>query len=488
MNHSFRNIELLSPGKIPTVFLPGWSFDGSILHLLKPTPAWIYPENPLDPVTIEQDLLSLLHAENVRKVRIVGWSMGAMLGLEFATRHRDLVQSLILVSLRSRWPDHEMKEIRAEFSRNSVAFLKNFYRKCFLGDRQAYRKFCTTLENTYLAALNKNRERLQLGLDFLEKFKLPSPVVPTITTRMIHGGQDIIAPVAEIPSFPKTAVEIIDNAGHAVFLHEDSSLQQELRKQVVQAKFSRAADSYDSYAKVQADVARRLTAMLPAAEEKPGYKTILEIGCGTGNFTTMLADRFPGAKIVALDFSPEMIAKARQKIKTAAIEFVCAEGEQFLEEAAAGSFDLLASNGALQWFSNIDRTLADIARILSPHGTFLCSIFGPESLRELGQGLESIQAISESLAAQKFPRPERLQSALDLYFHKGTVEEELIEKEYRSAHDLLLHIKKTGTSGWQHNMQQPLTPASVSRLDAWFEKTYGFCKVTYQVFFLQGSN
>ena len=487
MNHSFKNIDILSSGKIPTVFLPGWGFDGSILHLLKPTPAWLYPENPLDPVTIEQDLLSLLHEENVRKVRIIGWSMGAMLGLEFAAWHRDLVQSLILVSLRSRWPDHEMKEIRAEFCRNSEAFLKNFYRKCFLGDKQAYRKFCTTLENTYLAALNKNRERLQLGLDFLEKFKLPSPL-PTVTTRMIHGRQDIVAPVAEIPSFPETAVEIIDNAGHAVFLHEDSSLQHELRKQVVQAKFSRAADSYDSYAKVQADVARRLTAMLPAAEEKSGCKTILEIGCGTGNFTTMLADRLPGAKIVALDFSPEMIAKARQKMKTAAIEFVCVEGEQFLEEAAAGSFDLLASNGALQWFSNIDRTLADIARILSAHGTFLCAIFGPESLRELRQGLESIQAVSESLAAQKFPRRERLQSALDLYFSKGTVTEELIEKEYRSAHDLLLHIKKTGTSGWQPNMQQPLTPASVSRLDAWFEKNYGSCKVTYQVFFLQASN
>ena len=487
MNHFFKNIEFLVPGEIPTVFLPGWGFDGSILHLLKPTPAWLYPENPLDPLTIEQDLLSLLHAENVRKVRIVGWSMGAMLGLEFATWNRELIQSLILVSLRSHWPDHEMQEIRAEFSRNPEAFLKNFYRKCFLGDRQAYRKFCTTLEKTYLAALNKNRKRLQLGLDFLEKFKLPS-TLPTIATRMIHGRQDIVAPVAEIPSFPEAAVEIIDNAGHAVFLHEDSSLQHELRKQVIQAKFSRAADSYDSYAKVQADVARRLTAIVPTAQEKPGCKTVLEIGCGTGNFTALLADRFPKAKIVALDFSPEMIAKARQKMKTAAIEFVCAEGEQFLEEAEAGSFDLVASNGALQWFSNIDKTLADIARILSPHGIFLCSIFGPESLRELGQGLEFIQAVPESLAAQKFPRPERLQNDLGLYFREGTVKEDLIEKEYRSTLDLLLHIKKTGTSGWQPNMQQPLTPASVSRLDAWFEKTYGSCKVIYQVFFLQGNN
>jgi malonyl-CoA O-methyltransferase len=486
MNHSFKNIELLGPGAVPTVFLPGWGFDGSILHLLKPAPAWIYPENPLDPFTIEQDLLSLFRAGNIKKVRVVGWSMGAMLGLEFAAGHGELLQSLILVSLRPHWPEHEIKEIRKEFFRNPKVFLENFYRKCFLGDRQAYRTFSTTLESKYLTALNKNMTRLQLGLDYLEKFRLPSSL-PSIATKMIHGKQDIVAPVAEIPSLPASVVELIDNAGHAVFLHEDSSLQHELLKQVIQAKFSRAADSYDSYAKVQADVARRLAAMLPSTGEKTGCNTILEIGCGTGNFSALLADRFPEAKIVALDFSPEMIAIARRKRKTAAIEFVCAEGEQFLAEAPAGSFDLVTSNGSLQWFSNIERTLADISRTLSPNGAFICSIFGPESLHELGQGLKAIQAVPKSLAAQKFPGPKRLQRGLDLYFREGKVRGELIEKDYRSAHDLLLHIKKTGTSGWQPDLQKPLTPARVSRLDAWFEKTYGSCKVTYQVFFLCGS-
>ena len=486
MNHSFKNIELRGPGVIPTVFLPGWGFDGSILHLLKPAPAWIYPENFLDPFSIEQDLLSLFLAENIGKVRVIGWSMGAMLGLEFAAGHRELLQSLILVSLRAHWPVHEIKEIREEFLRNPEVFLKNFYRKCFLGDKQAYRKFSTTLENTYLAALNKNMRRLQLGLDYLEKFRLPSPL-PAITTRMIHGRQDIVAPIAEIPSLSASVVEIIDTAGHAVFLHEDASLQHELRKLVIQRKFSRAADSYDSYAKVQADVARRLTSMLSPGNEKTACKTILEIGCGTGNFSSMLADCFPEARIVALDFSPEMVAIARRKRKTAPIEFVCAEGEQFLAEAPAGAFDLVASNGSLQWFSDIDKTLADIARTLSTHGTFVCSIFGPESLHELGLGLKAIQAAPENLAAQKFPGPERLRKALNRCFRESSVREERIEKEYRSAHDLLLHIKKTGTSGWQPNLQQPLTPARVGRLDAWFEKTYGSCRVTYQLFFLHGS-
>ncbi|MEJ2332921.1 MAG: methyltransferase domain-containing protein [Desulfobulbaceae bacterium] len=166
---------------------------------------------------------------------------------------------------------------------------------------------------------------------------------------------------------------------------------------------------------------------------------------------------------------------------------MCAEGEGFLEAAPGKSFDLVVSNGSLQWFGDIDKALHNIARILAPGGSMFCAIFGPESLQELGQGLTAIQTLPECLAAQKFPRPQRLHRALECYFHAGTVEEELIGKEYNSAYDLLLHIKKTGTSGWQPIMQQPLTPARIAKLDEWFARTYGACRVTYQVFFLQGN-
>jgi malonyl-CoA O-methyltransferase len=487
MSHSLHNIELHPETGPPTLFLPGWGFDGSILRLCKPLPPWIYPQTPLDPATIEQDLLEFLAAERIRKIRLVGWSMGAMLGLEFAAAHRELIDSLVLVSLRPHWPEQEINKIRAEFSLNPETFLKGFYRKCFLGDRQTYRNFCATLEPLYLASVNANNKRLQRGLDFLAAFMIPHPL-PDIPTRLVHGRQDIIAPVQEMATLAGAEVEVIDNAGHGVLLHEDSFLHQEVKKQVIREKFSRAANSYDSYAKVQTEVALKLAAKLPPVSKKKEIRTILEIGCGTGNFTALLAARFPGAKIVALDFSPEMIAKARHKLGKNNIDFICAEGEGFLGAAPGKSFELVVSNGSLQWFTDIDKALHDIARILTPGGSMSCSIFGPESLQELGQGLTAIQTLPESLAAQKFPQPERLQRALDRHFNEGTVEEELLAKEYRSAHDLLLHIKKTGTSGWQPTMQQPLTPARVSRLDAWFVNNLGSCRVTYQVFFLQGNN
>ena len=485
MNHSFKNIES-SPGTKPlTLFMPGWAFDGRMLRLLDPVPSWIYPENMLAPETIEQDLLYFLETKGLSKVRLVGWSMGAMLALKFAARHSELIDSLVLVSLRTSWPETEIDAIRTEFSQAPASFLKGFYRKCFLGHKQTYTNFRANLEPFYLAEAGKNIARLQRGLDYLSTFKVPEPL-PQVPIQLIHGKQDIVAPPEDMPILPGADIEIIDNAGHAPFLHENCSLQHEFRKQAVQQKFSRAADSYDSYAKVQAEVSRRLAAKLPEKTEKNNIKTILEIGCGTGNFTALLAAGFPEAKIVALDFSPEMITIARLKLNRPAIDFICAEGELFLQTAGEKSYDLVVSNGSLQWFSDMDRTLYNIARILVPGGAMSCSIFGPQSLKELGEGLSAIQSLKETLAARTFPGQEELWVALQNNFQESEFAEELIEKDYRSAQDLLMHIKKTGTAGWKHKFQHPLTPSRINQLDEWFIKTYGSCRVTYQIFFLQG--
>jgi malonyl-CoA O-methyltransferase len=486
MNHSFQNIAFYPGPKPPTLFLPGWGFDGRILQLLKPSPAWMYPDTPLDPETIEQDLLYLFAANNIKKVRLVGWSMGAMLGLEFAARHRDMIESLVLVSLRKHWPGHEIKEIRTEFFQTPETFLKGFYRKCFLGDKKAYRNFCTTLEPLYLTDMKKDSERLLRGLHYLDTYTIPNHL-SNIPTKLVHGKQDIISPVTEMPRLPGADFEVISNAGHVVFLHKDSFLQHELKKQIIQEKFSRAADSYDSYAKVQTEVARSLAAKLASAHKKTAVKTILEIGCGTGNFTAMLADRFQAAKIVALDFSPEMIAKASHKLKKNNIEFICAEGEDFLEKTTDRSFDLVVSNGSLQWFTDHDSSLKNIARILQPGGVFLSSIFGPDSLKKLGLGLKNLFEYPGNVAADAFPDVNILQRCLNAYFTTGTVGQELIEKQYESVHDLLVHIKKTGTGGWHQHGSPALTPARLKQLDHWFVETYGSCSVTYQVYFLQAT-
>lgn len=92
-----------------------------------------------------------------------------------------------------------------------------------------------------------------------------------------------------------------------------------------------------------------------------------------------------------------------------------------------------------------------------------------------------------NVAANAFPNVNTLQRILNTYFTKGTIEQDLIEKQYESVHDLLVHIKKTGTGGWHQHGSPALTPARLKELDHWFVETYGSCKVTYQIHFLQAT-
>jgi malonyl-CoA O-methyltransferase len=485
MANLFQSGCPLHQAETPIVFLPGWGFDDRILRLMHPVPSWTVPVSVLDPETFESDLLHFLASNELNKINIIGWSMGGMLGLHFAGKYPDKIDSLILTSLRAEWPRTEIAILQKAFAENPGNFLQDFFRKCFLGDRDLYREFRRNLEQHYLTAADMHIEVLQRGLKFLSEFTPPDNTPANVPVRLIHGKQDIIAPVKEMLTLEGADIEVIENSGHMVFLDERCSLQVELRKKTIREKFSRAADSYDTYAIVQAEVARRLASRLNSSKTITGVRTILELGCGTGNFTAHLAERFPDARITALDFSGEMLALARRKLNNNNIEFICTEGEDFLDKAPGDTYDLVASNGSLQWFADHDRSLKNIARILMGNGVFLCSIFGPESLKKLGQGLKQLFGYPGNVAAGSFPDVDRLRNILEAYFTSGSAEQELIEKEYDSVRDLLVHIKKTGTGGWHKQGSPVLTISRLNQLDNWFVQTYGGCKVNYQVHFLK---
>ena len=50
---------------------------------------------------------------------------------------------------------------------------------------------------------------------------------------------------------------------------------------------------------------------------------MLDVGCGPGNSTELLAARYPQAEIVGVDSSPEMIAAARKRLPSA--DFIVAD-------------------------------------------------------------------------------------------------------------------------------------------------------------------
>ncbi|MGC4110835.1 MAG: trans-aconitate 2-methyltransferase [Nocardioides sp.] len=74
-------------------------------------------------------------------------------------------------------------------------------------------------------------------------------------------------------------------------------------------------------------------------------RTVVDLGCGPGNLTSLLRGRWPDAAIAGRDSSPEMIEKARAAEPD--IDFEVADVRTWVE--SADPVDVLVSNAMLQW-------------------------------------------------------------------------------------------------------------------------------------------
>lgn len=103
--------------------------------------------------------------------------------------------------------------------------------------------------------------------------------------------------------------------------------------------------------------------------------TILELGCGTGKNTQLLAQL--GGHILALDFSEGMLAQARAKLHTAHnVNFAIADLTQPLP-AATGTIDLVVCNLVLEHLQDVRPIFAEVWRVLAKGGQFYLSELHP---------------------------------------------------------------------------------------------------------------
>ena len=107
---------------------------------------------------------------------------------------------------------------------------------------------------------------------------------------------------------------------------------------------------------------------LPPLREA-GARTVLELGCGTGNDAARLAGE--GYAVTALDLSGEAIERARARFGSL-VTFVVADITQRLPFPDEG-FDAVMSNVAMHMFPDgVTRALfAEVGRVVRPGGLFL---------------------------------------------------------------------------------------------------------------------
>ena len=107
---------------------------------------------------------------------------------------------------------------------------------------------------------------------------------------------------------------------------------------------------------------RRANLILEAAAVSEGMR-VLEIGCGTGLFTSMFAKT--GARIVSIDVSPALLEKAIARDLGERVEFRVDDAEDL--SLASESFDAVTGSSVLHHL-DLDAAIGEVHRVLKPGG------------------------------------------------------------------------------------------------------------------------
>lgn len=98
--------------------------------------------------------------------------------------------------------------------------------------------------------------------------------------------------------------------------------------------------------------------------DHPGPGRVVDLGCGPGELTAVLARRWPDAEVLGIDSSPEMIDRARSLNDSPAnLSFTVRDVRDFAVEAGT---DVVISNALLQWVPGHQSLLARWASELNP--------------------------------------------------------------------------------------------------------------------------
>jgi trans-aconitate 2-methyltransferase len=142
-----------------------------------------------------------------------------------------------------------------------------------------------------------------------------------------------------------------------------------------------------------------LLARVPS--ERPD--TVVDLGCGPGELTLTLTDRWPAARVVGIDSSPEMLARARDIDDAGRVEWVEAAAESW-DPSTVGPIDVLVTNALLQWVPTHLRLLPRWLEALAPAGVLAMQVpanFDAPSHRLMRE------------VAARHPRADELQTGLD---------------------------------------------------------------------------
>ena len=234
-------------------------------------------------------------------------------------------------------------------------------------------------------------------------------------------------------------------------------------KNLLKNNFITSCPYYPRHARVQKKMAARLLILLKL-HTGCSFPTVFEAGCGTGFFT---------GELLALDYTRffvnDLAAEFASLITKLSPGIVFIAGDAENRAIYPENIDLLASNAAVQWFHDLEAWCRLTHSLLNHNGVLCFSTFGPDNLQEFGN-------IPEKL--QYYPA-ETLRSMFGKLFVPVCLLEEYFIMEFKTAAQVLAHLKKTGVNSLQKGLMGKKKLAAVSETLAASSKKPGCFTLTY---------
>lgn len=133
--------------------------------------------------------------------------------------------------------------------------------------------------------------------------------------------------------------------------------------------------------------------------ELTGTETVLDAGCGSGGVTRLLLERLPRGRVIAVDSSETMLARAREELDPARAD-VRAGDLAALRLADGETVDAVFSNAVFHWVADHDALFASLAGALRPGGRLSAQCGGDGNVAEVHSA--AIAAAEDAGLAERF--------------------------------------------------------------------------------------
>ena len=147
------------------------------------------------------------------------------------------------------------------------------------------------------------------------------------------------------------------------------------------------AETYDAISDAQYDWGMEVLDRL----ELTGAESVLDAGCGSGKVTAELLKRIPRGRLLAVDGSAAMIAKARERLGEGQCFLVADLSTLEIEEPV----DLIFSTATLHWITDHEQLFAHLRAALRPGGRLVAQCGGEGNVSRHAEAIAAVVALPE---------------------------------------------------------------------------------------------